>query len=123
MLKEGTYIGCVKAVPNDDGTWAVGCHISENYTRQGYAAEALTAFLPAIMKQIGITEMAGICPADNEAAAKVMERCGFIKQNEGIGNYHGKEQKICKFVYYLSPKDIVVKFLRTAIPTITMITL
>lgn len=109
-LKEGTYIGYVQAVPFDDGTWEVGYHIGENYTKQGYATEAVTAFLPVIMKQIGITEMTGICLADNLASAKVMERCGFIKLYQGIGNYQGQDREICKFVYYLSPKDIVVKF-------------
>lgn len=109
-LKDGTYIGYVQAVPFDDGTWEVGYHIGKNYTKQGCATEAVTAFLPVIMKQIGITEMTGICLADNFASVKVMERCGFIKLYEGVGNYQGEERKICKFVYYLSPKDIVVKF-------------
>lgn len=109
-LKDGTYIGYVQAVPFDDGTWEVGYHIGANYTKQGYASEAVTAFLPVIMKQIGITEMTGICLADNKASAKVMEKCGFIKLYQGSGNYQGQEREICKFVYYLSPKDIVVKF-------------
>lgn len=109
-LKDGTYIGYVQAVPFDDGTWEVGYHIGENYTKQGCATEAVTAFLPVIMKQIGITEMTGICLADNFASIKVMERCGFFKLYEGVGNYQGEERKICKFVYYLPPKDIVVKF-------------
>lgn len=109
-LKDDTYIGYVQAVPFDDGTWEVGYHIGVNYTRQGYATEAVTAFLPVIMKQIGITEMTGICLADNKASAKVMERCGFIKLYQGNGNYQGEEREICKFVYYLSPKEIVVNF-------------
>lgn len=109
-LKDGTYIGYVQAVPFDDGTWEIGYHIGGNFTKQGYAAEAVGEFLPVIMKQIGITEMTGICLADNKASVKVMERCGFIKLYEGIGNYQGEEREICKFVYYLSPKDIVVKF-------------
>lgn len=109
-LKDGTYIGYVQAVPFDDGTWEVGYHIGKNYTKQGYATEAVNAFLPVIMKQIGITEIAGICLADNLASARVMERCGFIKLYEGSGNYQGEKREICKFVYYLSPKDIVVKF-------------
>lgn len=109
-LKDGTYIGYVQAVPFDDGTWEVGYHIGGNYTKQGYATEAVTAFLPVIMKQIGITEMTGICLADNKASAKVMERCGFIKLYQGIGNYQGEDREICKFAYYLSPKDIVAKF-------------
>ena len=109
-LKDGTYIGYVQAVPFDDGTWEVGYHIGVDYTKQGYATEAATAFLPVIMKQIGITEMTGICLADNKASAKVMERCGFIKLYQGIGNYQGEEREICKYVYYLSPKYIVVNF-------------
>ena len=109
-LKDGTYIGYVQAVPFDDGTWEIGYHIGKNYTKQGYAIEAVTAFLPVIMKKIGITEMTGICLSENLSSVKVMERCGFAKLYEGIGNYQGEQREICRFVYYLSPKDIVVKF-------------
>ena len=110
LLKDGTYIGYVQAVPFDDGTWEIGYHIGKNYTKQGYATEAVNAFLPVIMKKIGITEMTGICLAENLSSVKVMERCGFAKLYEGIGNYQGEQREICRFVYYLSPKDIVVKF-------------
>ena len=99
LLKDGTYIGYVQAVPFEDGTWEVGYHIGGNYTKQGYATEAVTAFLPVIMKQIGITEIAGICLAENKASVKVMERCGFSKLYEGMGNYQGQERMICKFVF------------------------
>jgi len=99
LLKDGSYIGYVQAVPFEDGTWEVGYHIGGNYTKQGYATEAVTAFLPVIMKQIGITEIAGICLADNKASVKVMERCGFNKLYEGMGNYQGQERMICKFVF------------------------
>ena len=99
LLKDGTYIGYVQAVPFEDGTWEVGYHIGGNYTKQGYATEAVTAFLPVIMKQIDITEIAGICLADNKAPVKVMERCGFRKLYEGMGNYQGQERMICKFIF------------------------
>ena len=101
LLKDSTYIGYVQAVPFDDGNWEVGYHIGGNYTKQGYATEAVTAFLPVIMKKIGITEVAGICLADNLASVKVMERCGFTKTYEGTGSYRGEERAICKFVYYI----------------------
>ena len=99
LLKDGTYIGYVQAVPFEDGTWEVGYHIGGNYTKKGYATEAVTAFLPVIMKQIDITEIAGICLADNKASVKVMERCGFRKLYEGMGNYQGQERMICKFKF------------------------
>ena len=102
LRKDGTYVGYVQAVPFDDGTWEVGYHIGIAYTQQGYATEAVRAFLPVIMPKIGITEIAGICLADNKASVKVMERCGFEKLYEGPGPYQGQEREICRFRFTLS---------------------
>lgn len=99
LLKDGTYIGYVQAVPFDDGTWEVGYHIGGNYTKNGYATEAVKAFLPVIMPKLSLSEIAGICLADNKASVKVMERCGFIKEFEGIGPYQGEEHRICKYFF------------------------
>ena len=97
LLKDGTYIGYVQAVPFDDGTWEVGYHIGSNYTKQGYATEAVKAFLPVIMPKLGLSKIAGICLAENKASVKVMERCGFVKEFEGIGPYQGADRMICRF--------------------------
>lgn len=99
LLKDGTYIGYVQAVPLDGGTYEIGYHIGSSYTKQGYATEAVTAFLPVIMTRLGIQEMAGVCLADNKASRKVLERCGFTMLYEGIGNYQGEDKPICRFVF------------------------
>ncbi len=99
LLKDGTYIGYVQAVPFDDGTWEVGYHIGGNYTKQGYATEAVKAFLPVIMPKLGLERIKGICLADNKASRKVMERCGFVKEFEGPGSYQGQERMICRYYY------------------------
>ena len=99
LLKDGTCIGYVQAVPFEDGTWEIGYHIGGNYTRKGYASEAVKAFLPVILPQLGIDRIAGICLAENAASVKVLERCGFVKEYEGMGNYQGDEKHICKFSY------------------------
>ncbi len=99
LLKDGTCIGYVQAVPLDDGNWEVGYHIGGRYTGKGYATEAVQAFLPVIMEKLGIPQIAGICLAENVASIKVMERCGFMKEFEGLGQYQGAEQPICKFRY------------------------
>lgn len=99
LLKNGTYVGYVQAVPFDDGTWEIGYHIGGNYTRQGYATEAVKAFLPVIMPKLGITKITGICLADNKASVKVMERCGFTKEFEGVGPYQGNDRMICRFMF------------------------
>lgn len=100
LLKDATYIGYVQAVPFEDGTWEIGYHIGANYTRQGYATEAVKAFLPVMMPKLGLTQMLGICLAENKASVKVMERCGFVKQFEGVGPYQGESRMICRFLYY-----------------------
>jgi RimJ/RimL family protein N-acetyltransferase len=101
LLKDGTYIGYVQAVPFDDGTWELGYHIGENYTKRGYATEAVKAFLPVIMPRLNLAWIKGICLADNLASRKVMERCGFIKEFEGIGPYQGAERPICRYRFAL----------------------
>ena len=101
LRKDGTNIGYVQAVPLDDGIWEVGYHIGGSYTGQGYATEAVKAFLPVIMPKLGITQIAGICLSENKASVKVMERCGFTKEFEGLGPYQGQERSICKFHYTL----------------------
>lgn len=101
LLKDGTYIGYVQAVPLDDGTWEVGYHIGANYTKRGYATEAVKAFLPVMMPRLGIKRIAGLCRAENRASVKVLERCGFAKEYERLGDYQGEKQMICRFVYTL----------------------
>ena len=101
LLKDNTYIGYVQAVPFDDGTWEVGYHIGAAYTKQGYSTEAVKAFLPVIMPKLGLDRIKGICLAANKASQKVMERCGFVKEFEGMGPYQGQEREICKYHYFI----------------------
>ena len=101
LLKDGTYIGYVQAVPFDDGTWEIGYHIGAGFTRQGYATEAVKAFLPVIMPKLSLECIKGICLAENKASVKVMERCGFRKEYEGPGPYQGAERNICRFRFEL----------------------
>ena len=101
LLKDKTYIGYVQAVPFDDGSWEIGYHIGGNYAEQGYATEAVKGFLPVIMPKLGLKSIQGICVAENTASIKVLERCGFLKEYEGVGSYQGEERPICKYVFYL----------------------
>ena len=102
LLKDGTYIGYVQAIPLDDGTWEIGYHIGGDYTGNGYATEAVKAFLPVIMEKLGIHRMAGISLAQNKASLKVMERCGFVKEFEAEASYQGQLRPVCKYAYYRS---------------------
>lgn len=101
LLTDGTNIGYVQAVPMDDDKWEVGYHIAHKYVGKGYATEAVKAFLPVVMKELNITEILGICVAENIPSIKVLEKAGFVKEFEGIGNYQGEDREICRFIYTL----------------------
>ena len=98
LLKDRTNIGYVQLAPVEDG-WEIGYHIAKKFTGKGYAAEAVRAFLPVMMKEHHLNQIIGICVAENYASRRVMEKCGFTKLYEGIGPYQGKEINICRYLY------------------------
>ena len=80
-------IGYVQLCPIGNGNWEIGYHIAKKYTGNGYATEAVNAFLPVIAKRAGISEIYGICLAENAASLAVMRKCGFENLFTGIGLY------------------------------------
>ena len=100
LLKNGENIGYVQAVPIGD-QWEVGYHIAARYTRNGYASEALEAFLLVIMTRLGIERIWGVCREDNRASRRVLEKCSFALVSCQTGVYHGQEHVVCKYVYAL----------------------
>lgn len=98
LLKDGTLIGHVQAVPVEEG-WEIGYHIGQAYTGCGYASEAVQAFLPEMMNRLAIDQMWGICLADNSASRRVLEKCGFVKQFEGMAEYQCTLRLVCKYKY------------------------
>ena len=97
LLKDGTNIGYVQLVPVEEGH-EVGYHIGKTYTGNGYATEALGAFLEDIMPKKNLDTVYGICLAENAASVKVLEKSGFIKDYEGVGEYQGESRQIAKYV-------------------------
>ena len=97
LIKDSENIGCVQAVPIKD-EWEIGYHIAKTHTGNGYATEAVSAFLPQIMKQLGISKIWGICRGDNIASRKVLEKCSIILQ-KNITYYQGKQHEVCKYLY------------------------
>ena len=92
-------IGYVQLCPIDGGMWEIGYHIAKKYTGNGYATEAVKAFLPVIARQGNISEIYGTCLAENKASFAVMKKCGFQNIFTGIGLYQGTNQKIIKNVW------------------------
>lgn len=101
VLLADACIGYVQAVPLEEGGWEIGYHIGSRYTGHGYATEAVSAFLPAISRRLGITELHGICLAENIASRKVLEHCGFLPEWEGTGDYQGALRNIVRYRWQL----------------------
>ena len=98
MLLDGEYAGYVQLVPIENG-WEIGYHPVKAHTGQGLATEAVRAFLPVMMDKLGLTQVAGICDAQNAASIRVMEKCGFTRVYEGDALYHGEMKPIVRMVY------------------------
>ena len=95
--KNSGYVQLCKL--EEEGAWEIGYHIAKQFTGQGYATEAVKAFLPAMAQKLNIKEVYGICLAENTASVRVLEKCGFVQVYQGSGNYQGKEAEIIKTVW------------------------
>ena len=96
---DGKNIGYAQLCQIDDGSWEIGYHIAKQFTGQGYATEAVKAFLPAMAQKLNIKKVYGICLAENLASVHVLEKCGFVQIFQGLGVYQGKESEIVKTVW------------------------
>ena len=98
ILADGIYAGYVQLVPIESG-WEIGYHVVKSMTGRGYATEAVQAFLPVIMDKLSLTQVAGICDAENAASIRVLEKCGFTRVYEGEAPYHGEMKPVIKTIY------------------------
>lgn len=97
LLKDDTNVGYVQLVPIEEG-YEVGYHIGKQYTKNGYATEALKAFLEYMKEEKKLEKVYGICVSENMASRKVLERCGFNLEYEGVGVYQEQCMEIVRCV-------------------------
>ena len=98
LTKDGQNIGYVQLV-NIPGGWEIGYHIAKKYAGNGYATEAVQAFLPYITAEKNLEQVFGICLEENAASLRVMEKCGFENLLAGEGVYRGETRRIVKKVW------------------------
>lgn len=95
----GENIGYVQIVPLPGGVWEIGYHIAKPYTGNGYATEAVSAFLPLMANVLGIGEVHGICLEENTASKHVLDKCGFSPVFEGVSDYQGEQREVYKSIW------------------------
>ncbi len=91
-------IGYVQLVPISGGNWEIGYHIAKPYTGNGFATEAVRAFLPVMVNVVGIREVHGICLSENIASKHVLQKCGFVPVFEGLGDYQGEKREVFRSI-------------------------
>lgn len=89
-------IGYVQLVPTENGHWEIGYHIAKKHTGNGYATEAVRTFLRKMTERLAVSEVDGICLAENAASRRVLDKCGFVPVYEGQGDYQGKLREVYK---------------------------
>ena len=99
IKNDSKNIGYVQMVPLDGGIWEIGYHIAKQYTGNGYATEAVKAFLPVISKIVGTEEIHGICLSENVASKHVLKKSGFEAVFEGVDDYQGEKREIFKSIW------------------------
>ncbi|MBR6299265.1 MAG: GNAT family N-acetyltransferase [Clostridia bacterium] len=92
-------IGYVQMVQLEDETWEIGYQIGERFRGNGFAAEAVCAFLPIMAERLGIREIRGICLRENAASRRVLEKCGFEIKYVGLGQYQGNQREIVQSIW------------------------
>ena len=95
--KDSANLGYVQLVKIEEG-WEIGYHITEIYTGNGYATEAVNLFLNYIKNNTSLKQIIGIALATNKASRRVLEKCGFEFLYEGNGLYQGRKRKIIKTI-------------------------
>lgn len=99
IKQTGEYIGYVQIIPFEGKSWEIGYHIAKPYVGNGFATEAVNAFLPVITKKIGIDEVYRVCLKNNLASNRVMIKCDFTNIFDGEGNYQDELRHIIENVW------------------------
>ena len=53
------------------------------------------------MSEKKLEKVYGICLSDNLASKRVLEKCGFNKEYEGIDKYQGEDREIAKYLFVM----------------------
>ncbi len=101
ITKDDENIGYVQLAPIEEG-WEIGYHIAKKYTGNGYATEAVKAFIPYIAEKKALQAIWGVCLKENLASVKVMEKCGFETVFVGAGEYQGQRCEIVKKIWQVN---------------------
>lgn len=81
----GEFLGCAGLEPQDDGkTLEIGYWLGEPHWSQGYATEAAHAIIDMAFRTRDIEQIDARCRVTNHASRRVIQKCGFQYQGNGM---------------------------------------
>lgn len=89
---EATMIGMAGAyfVPQEINTYEIGYFIHKNYTRQGYAVEAVGCVIDFAKNVLKACNLQLCCNKNNIGSRKVAENLGFRLLKEEVNTYSSR---------------------------------
>lgn len=98
-LKGGTFIGAL-GIGGDPCT--VAYFIDPEHAGKGYATEAMSAFVQDCFMRFGLTEILAARFADNPASGRILQKLGFVKTGEGLGESAARLEDEPEYRYRLN---------------------
>jgi ribosomal-protein-alanine N-acetyltransferase len=103
-VREGTdTVGSVDLSLIQDGSAELGFLFRRDRWGLGLASEAAAAVVAHAMGPLGLTRLASAIQAENQAAARVLEKCGFARVDRRSVTIASGQSRDCAF--YLLRRD------------------
>ncbi len=101
-LKSGRFIG---AAGMGGDPINIGYYIDPTLWGQGYATEALDAFLSDMMPRLGLDELFADVFTDNPGSARLLEKLGFERTGQDMGDSRARLEPAPVFLYRLARRS------------------
>ena len=94
IFKENEFCGMIElyGYREEVGKVSVGYRLLKRYWGQGIATEALKMMIDYLLKETDIDIITASTMTENEASARVLENCGFIRVSSGDKEDWGYEE-------------------------------
>ena len=90
---------------NREDTRELGCALNKQYHRQGIMTECMKETLNSLFGAEQIQYVWACCFQNNIASRRMIEKCGFIFQQEGIYNMESRALEIPSYEYRISKNE------------------
>ena len=93
----------------DHGLAELGYALSSDFQHQGIMPIALRRFTEEIFLSTRLERLEARCSVDNTASAKVLDRCGFVREGLLRGYFVLRERRVDNYLFALLRGDVLAR--------------